>query len=196
MPPAARLKELEDARWNVTKEAALRGTEIHDLGEKLSHGEEVKVPDAHRGPVEAYARFLDFWDIEVIATEAPCANTSLGYAGTLDSIVRIGKLGLTCSQMDLKTGKGVYESAALQVVAYDECDIWQPNGPESEEPMPETDGLFIAHIKADHVDLLPIEKDPQLFLQFRYLQQTTRWLAEAKELPPIGAPLTEQDFAA
>jgi hypothetical protein len=194
LPPAARLKELNDARWNVTKEAALRGTEIHDLGDKLSRGEKVDVPAAPRRPVEAYARFLDKWDITMLATEAPCANTVLGYAGTLDAHASIGKLGIGRCMLDLKTGRGVYESTALQLVAYDECDIWQPDGPESEQPMPDTEALFVAHILPDDVRLLPIEKDPGLLLQFRYLQQTTKWLAEAKDMPPIGAPLTEGDF--
>lgn len=194
LPPAQRLKEMKDARWNVNKAATKRGTEIHDLGEKVAHGHEVNVPDEHRGPVEAYARFLDKWDITMIATEAPCANTHLGYAGTLDSIGIIGKLGGMRAQIDLKTGKGVYDSTALQLTAYDECDLWQPDGPESECKPPETEGLFVAHILPDDVRLLPIEKDPGLLLQFRYLMQTTKWLADTKEQPLIGAALTEEDY--
>lgn len=191
MPPAKRLKELTDARWNVTKEAALRGNEIHDLGEKVSHGEDVEVPDAHRGPVEAYARFLDKWDVEIIATEAPCASTSMMFAGTLDSVARIGKLGDAVVMLDLKTGRGVYESAALQLEAYARCDLWQPNGPDSEEPMPEITGLYIAHILPDDVHLLPVESDREgLWAQFQYLLATSDWLAESKDIPPIGAPMT------
>lgn len=198
LPPTQRLKELQDARWNVNREATGRGTEIHALGEKVAHGEAVDVPPEHVGPVEAYARFLDRWDVQMVATEAPCANTALGYAGTLDSVATIGNLPETDGapvMLDLKTGRGVYESTALQLAAYAECDIWQPDGPDSEAPMLEISGLYVAHILADDVHLLPVEWTPQLLLQFRYLMATTRWIADSKEAPPIGAPLVAGDTA-
>lgn len=190
LAPSQRIKELEDARFKVNKEATTRGTKIHDLGEKLSHGEEVEVPDALLGPVQAYARFLDRWDVTVIATEAPCGHTGAKYAGTLDAVATIGRLGDEPVMLDLKTGRGVYEATALQLAAYVECDLWQPDGPDSEQPMPELGNtMYVAHILADDVLLLPVENDPALFKQFRYLQMTARWLANAKEMSPIGAPL-------
>lgn len=201
MGPAERLRQLEDARWNVNREATARGTEIHALGDKIAHGEEVDAGD-HLGPAQAYARFLDEWDVEVIATEAPCASTQFKYAGTLDSIATIGGLAHVPEydhladvpvMLDLKTGRGVYESTALQLAAYAACDIWQPDGKDSEEPMPKVHGLFVAHILADDVTLLPVLGDfDALLREFRYLLQTTRWLADAKESSPIGAPLQRE----
>ncbi|WP_293784169.1 hypothetical protein [uncultured Aeromicrobium sp.] len=197
LPPSQRLKELKDARYNVVKAASLRGTKIHDLGEKLAHGKDVEVDDEHRGPVEAYARFLDKWQIEVIATEAPCGNTRLMYAGTLDSIARIGRLGDAAVMLDLKTGKGIYDDAGLQLEAYARCDIWQPDGPESEQPMPEIEALYIAHILPDDVRLVPVIEDRErLFLQFRYLQQTKQFLDDVKEQPVLGAALQLDDYEA
>lgn len=203
--PAQRLKKLTDARWNVTKEAALRGTEIHTMGDRLANGEEVD-PGPHRGEVEAYARFLDRWDVEVIGTEAPCCSTVYKYAGTLDSIAIIHGLAQVPEfahladlpvMLDLKTGRGVYESTALQLAAYAACDLWQPDGKDSEAPMPEVHGLFVAHILPDDVALLPIAGDlSALLTQFRYLMQTHRWLAEAKEATPIGAPLHPEGIPA
>jgi hypothetical protein len=190
LTPTQRLKELEGARWAVNKEATSRGTHIHDLGEKLSHGEPVNVPDALIGPVQAYARFLDRWDVEMVATEAPCANTILKYAGTLDGVAIIPQLSDQPVMLDLKSGKGVYDSAALQLIAYGASDIWQPDGPDSETTMPALAGYFIAHILPDDVRLLPVVEDPErLMLQFRYLMATARWLATAKDDPPIGAAL-------
>lgn len=198
LSPSKRLKELTDARWNITKEAALRGTEIHSLGERIAQDAAVD-PGDHRGPVEAYARFLDRWDVEILATEAPCASTRYRYAGTLDSVAIIHGLANVPEfahladvpvMLDLKTGRGVYEDASLQQAAYAGCDIWQPNGPDSEEPMPQVHGLFIAHILPDDVALLPIHGDMgALLTQFRYLMQTYHWLEAAKEASPIGAPL-------
>lgn len=205
LAPTQRLKELVDARWNVTKEASLRGTEIHALGERIANGEAVD-PGEHRGPVEAYARFLDRWDVEIIGTEAPCAHTKFKYAGTLDSIAYIRGLARVPEfahladkpvMLDLKTGRGVYESTALQLAAYACCDIWQPNGPESEESMPIVHGLFVAHILADDVALLPVHgKTVDLLTEFRYLMQTARWIEACKEASPIGAPLTLEGIPA
>lgn len=205
LAPSKRLKELTDARWNITKEAALRGTEIHALGDRVAQDAEVD-PGDHRGPVEAYARFLDRWDVEILATEAPCGSTRYKYAGTLDSIAIIHGLREVAEfahladspvMLDLKTGRGVYESTALQLAGYAGCDIWQPNGKDSEEPMPAVAGLFVAHIHADDVSLLPIHGDiEQLLTQFRYVQQTARWLENAKDASPVGAPLTLEGIPA
>lgn len=195
MPPSQRLKELTDARWNVTQEAALRGTEIHDLGERVSKGEAVDAGE-HQGAVEGYARFLDEWGVDVLGTEAPCGSTQFMYAGTLDSIAVIEKISPDPVMLDIKTGKGVYESAALQLEAYARCDVWQPDGPDSEEPMPEVHGLYIAHIGADATRLVPvIENRDALFAQFRYLHQTALWLAAAKDQPPLGAALNVEEYA-
>jgi hypothetical protein len=56
--------------------------------------------------------------------------------------------------------------------------------------MPQLAGYFIAHILPDDVRLLPVVEDPErLLLEFRYLLATARWLAAAKDDPPIGAAL-------
>jgi hypothetical protein len=194
MPLSKRLRELEQARWNAVKTAGLRGTTIHALADRLAHGLPVDVPDEHVGPVEAYARFLDKWDIHMIATEAPCANTELNYGGTLDAVGTIGRLGTGPVMIDLKTG-GVYDEAALQVAAYAGCDLWQPDGPESEQAMPELEGLYIARILTDDVLLLPVVDEPdRLLLQFRYVMATHRWLARVKDDPAIGAALDPAEF--
>lgn len=197
MPPSQRLKELKDARWNVNRAATERGTKIHDLGEKVSHGKPVEVPDELRGPVEAYARFLDRWEVEVLATEAPCANTEYLYAGTLDSIARIGRLGDATVMLDLKTGRGVYDDTSLQLEGYARCDIWQPDGKDSEESMPEIEALYIAHILPDDVRLVPVVDDRDvLWRQFLYLQQTQAWMKEKEDTPALGAALSVDDVEA
>jgi hypothetical protein len=189
MPPSRRLATLKEAHWNVVKAAQLRGTEIHNLGDRLAHGLPVDVPPEHVGPVEAYARFLDHWDIQMLGTEAPCCNTELSYAGTLDGIGTIGRLGTGPVMIDLKTGF-VGDEAALQVAAYCGCDLWQPNGPDSEQPMPQLEGMYIAKILPDDVLLLPIVDDPaRLLLRFRWVMAIHRWLAEVKDQPALGAPL-------
>jgi hypothetical protein len=186
-PPSARLNTLTRARYRATSSAALRGTQIHTLGERVSKGEHVDAGE-HVAEVEAYARFLDSWAVEVIATETPLAHTTYRYAGTADAWVTMGRGPFAGARvlLDIKTGRGVYDSTALQLTAYRHADLWHPAGPESEEPLPPVDAVAVAHILPDAVELLPVEADDKQFRQFRYLLETTRWLDEG---PYIGAAL-------
>lgn len=189
--PAQRLNILKRARWDVTKAAALRGTQIHDLGEKVARGEQVDA-GPHVGEVEAYARFLDWWDISVVATETPVAHTRHRYAGTADVWCQIGRLGNPRALVDVKTGRGVYDETAMQLAAYRYADLWQPRGQGSEEPLPPVDAVYVAHVLPDRVDLLPVEADEATFLKFRYALELVRWREGG---PWIGAALDERASA-
>lgn len=178
-PIARRLDKIRYAYKDVVGAAALRGTQIHTLGEKVVHGESVEVPDEHRGPVEAYARFLDRWQIEPVAVETPVGSDMYGgYGGTADLWATIGVRDGARALIDLKTGKGVYESVALQLAAYRYAQVWQPNGPESEQRLPSdyVDLVYVAHIGSDDVRMLPVQAGPLEFKQFCYVQQTAKWL--------------------
>ncbi|MET9313805.1 hypothetical protein ABZX12_18490 [Kribbella sp. NPDC003505] len=194
LPVAQRLTKLKDARWNTVKEAAVRGTRIHDLGEKVSHGVEVEVPDELRGPVEAYARFLDEWQIEMVATETPVCNTQYKYAGTADGWAHIGRTGQDVL-MDIKTGKGVYSEAALQLAAYRYADLWQPDGPDSETERGPVEAVYVAHILPDTVRLLPVVAGPDEWRTFLYALALHRHQELTKEDPLIGEAVFPEAFA-
>jgi hypothetical protein len=194
LPPATRLDRIGRARWNTVKEAAVRGTRIHDLGEKVSHGIAVEVPDELRGPVEAYARFLDEWEVEIEATETPCCNTHHRYAGTADAWGRIGRTGEKVL-LDIKTGKGVYSEAALQLAAYRYCDLWQPDGPASEATVAPVDAVYVAHILPDTVRLLPVVAGPDEWRTFLYALQLSRHNEITKEDPLIGEAIHPEEYA-
>ncbi len=194
LPPATRLDRIGRARWDTVKEAAVRGTRIHDLGEKVSHGVEVEVPDELRGPVDAYARFLDDWDIEMVATETPCCNTNHRYAGTADGWAKIGRTGENVL-LDIKTGKGVYSEHALQLAAYRYCDLWQPDGPASEADRGPVDAVYIAHVLPDTVRLLPVAAGPDEFRTFLYALQLHRHNEATKEDPLIGEAIFPEAYA-
>lgn len=128
---------LEFIKWGPRDKvtaAALRGTEIHDLGEKVAHGQEVDVPAEHRGPVEAYARFLDKWDVTMTATETPLCHTEHGYGGTADGWATIGALGDMPVLLDVKTGRGIYDEVGLQLAAYRYSNLCQIDGVEVVTP--------------------------------------------------------------
>lgn len=184
LPATRRLDRIRYAHKNAVSEAALRGTQIHKYGEQIVAGETVEIPDEYRGPVQAYARFLDAWEIEPLAIEAPIANATHGYAGTGDLWGTIGVRDNARAYIDIKTGKNVYESVVLQSAAYDGAELWQPDGPRSEQPYPgPVDLVYVAHVLPDDVRMIPVRgvggaERPGVpeFRQFLYTLQTHRWL--------------------
>lgn len=191
MPVAERLAYIQYGPRDRVQAAALRGTEIHDLGHKLAEGEEVDVPVEHRGPVEAYARFLDRWDVEPIAAETPLAHTQHRYGGTADLWATVGKLGGMPVLMDVKTGSGVYNEVGLQLAAYRYSDLIQIEG--AERSTPEVEGVFVAHVLPDDVRMVPVIADEQVFRQFLYVLHIHRAKAGWDDWPLVGAAIQSED---
>ncbi len=180
MRSAERIALIEKARWNTNRKAITKGNRIHALGERLAKGETVEVPLEIRSQVEAYARFLDEWELEVLATETPVANTEARYAGTLDLVTRSPRLGVSLA--DIKTGKGVYDETALQLNAYAACDLrlvgGELVGPRggvktvwAEAPMIETETSFVAHVRDDRVEMRPVRRSQELVDVFLWLTE-------------------------
>jgi hypothetical protein len=189
-------QRLERIRWGArdkTQAAALRGTQIHDLGEKVAHGAEVDVPDEHVGPVEAYARWLDEWQVETFATETPLASTVHKYGGTADLWGKVGRLDGALYLLDIKTGKGVYDEAAWQLAAYRYADLMLLDGAEVQ--VPEVAGVYVAHVLPDDVRMLPVEANPETFRSFLYILQAYREVERAREWPLIGSAVRLEDLA-
>lgn len=185
MPVSERLDYIKWGPRDKVRAAALRGTQIHTLGEKLARGEEVDVPDEHVGPVEAYARFLDRWQIEPVAIETPVVSTEHQYAGTADLWCTIGVRDGARALVDIKTGKGVYSEVGLQLAAYRYTNLFQPEKGR-EEPTPEVDQVYVAHVFPDDVRMLPIEAGPNVFRAFLYVKAVYQARAQWEEWPLVG----------
>lgn len=187
LKPAARLKQLEGARWVEKDKAAKRGTEIHRYAELLVMGETVEVPDELVGYVESYARFLDAFKVEPVHVEFGCASYRHGYAGTGDLIAdlvipRVGKKRLL---IDLKSTKsGIFGDAALQLAAYRYADVLLDGG-DGEAEMPEVDDCAGVHIRGDAADLVPVTTSPDVHRAFLYVQQVARFVDVSRDL--VGA---------
>lgn len=201
MPMLERLDAIRYAYKNTVRKASVRGTRIHALGEKIAHGEDVQVPDEYLGPVTAYARFLDRWQIETLYTETPVCHTGHRYGGTLDAIVSTPLLADGAPIMlDVKTGKSVYNETALQLAAYRFCDLalvdppeGTPNAPRKRTPdpvavaMPATDETaYVAHVLEDDVELVPADAGEGTWKQFLYALQLWRWKSASADDPPVG----------
>lgn len=190
---SARLRELEGAAWKRRDAKALRGTRIHELGVDLAAGLPVIVPDELRQPVEAYARWLDEWRCVPTVTERPVVNPEHGWAGTID--LRATLLGDQDWLLDLKTGKGVYESHALQLAAYAHAAWWLR---EDGELIPWELPAFVGvvHITPDGCELIPTDFSERSYRTFRHAAAVASWAREASQAwkdrrPwPVGLPLT------
>jgi hypothetical protein len=176
---AERLRILERARWNTTKEAAVRGTDVHALAHRLAAGEEVDVPEPLVGHVDAYLRFTEEWQPQELLVEAIVGNRRWRYMGTLDLVAQLrdGQVWL----LDWKTGgKGIFRESALQLAAYRHAEfILQPDG--TELPMPKVDAVGCVWLRADGYDLIPVDAGDDTFRLFLYAQQIARFTTAPSE---------------
>lgn len=186
--PAARLKRLQGARYEVKDAAARRGTEVHAAAEQLIAGKSVKVPEEIAGHVEQYARFLDEFQVEAIHVEFSCVSYRWGYAGTADLCARLvlPDKGPKTLLMDLKTTRsGIFGDVALQLAAYRYPDVWIVDGEEI-DPV-EVDYCAGIHVRGDGYDLIPVEAGEQEHKDFLYAMRVGQFSGRSRDL--VGAPI-------
>ena len=132
---------LKEVPWEQRDAAALRGTEVHDLAERVIHGEAVDAGE-HVGLVQGYVDWLDEHDVEPVLVERSCANRTNWYAGRFDLIAKVD--GETW-MLDVKTSKGVYGEYALQLAAYAHAEFYTDDE-NNEHPMPKIDRYGALHV--------------------------------------------------
>ncbi len=131
-------------------EAAALGTAVHGYADDHINGRPIPedLPAVQRDYVTVYE---DWWKAAgwtVRTSEAYLVHTAHGYGGTLDLLCR-DRDGRTVLA-DIKTGKGVYSEAVLQLAAYGNAELIQtPAGDLF--PMPAVDRYAILHVTKDGV---------------------------------------------
>jgi hypothetical protein len=131
-------------------EAAALGTAVHGYADDHINGRPIPddLPTVQRDYVTVYE---DWWKAAgwtVRTSEAYLVHTAHGYGGTLDLLCR-DRDGRTVLA-DIKTGKGVYSEAVLQLAAYGNAELIQtPAGDLF--PMPAVDRYAILHVTKDGV---------------------------------------------
>jgi hypothetical protein len=190
LQPSARLKALQGARYAVTDKAKRKGTIVHGYAERLVKGEQVSgIEDELRGHVEAYARFLDRFEVDPILVEAPVVNYRYDYAGTLDLIVE-----LTDSDgqrrrklLDAKTNeKGIFGETPLQLAAYRFAEFYL-DGDGKEQPMIEVDDCGAVLISSESAQLIPCIAGPEQFKSFRIAAAMREIVNNGRDL--VGSPV-------
>lgn len=164
---------LKEVPWTKREQAAVRGTEVHSLAERLVHGGEVDVPEHLAGHVESYVKFLDEWKPEPVLVETVVASRKWLYAGTLDLVCRLpdGRTAL----MDIKTAaSGIWPETAYQLSAYRFAEVYV-DADGNEQPMPTVDAGYAIWVRADGYDVYPVECGERVFKDFCHIA----WVARA-----------------
>lgn len=175
----------------VRNSAAVRGTAVHGLAERVMHGDAVEVPAELEGYVASYIAYCDEWQPVPVVSEVTVASRTHGYAGTLDSIQDVPSLGRVL--VDYKTSRGIYGETALQVAAYRYADVYLDDEGD-ERPMIPVQDTAVLHIRPDGYDLLPLVADEFAFNAFLGVLSTYRTLIRKQQSQTgldrlIGAPL-------
>lgn len=189
LSPSKRLDVLKKARFEQRDEAARRGTEVHELAEKLIHGEEVDVPEPIAGHVVSAVKFLDDFKVQPILTEASVGSRAGNYAGTLDMVFRSPLFPGKTFIADWKTNRtGIYGETALQLAAYRYADVYMDG--DEEKPMSGlgiTDAMAV-WIRADGYDAYEMDAGPETFTAFKWVAMSAR---ASKTLPDLkGSTIT------
>lgn len=191
-PMVAALKETP---WQQRDAAGGRGTEVHSLGERLIHGDEVEVPESLAGHVDSYVRFLDEWSPVPVLTERSCAHRDHWYAGRFDLIADMrGERWM----LDLKTTRsGIYSETALQLAAYRNAQFYvEPDDIDTEIPMPEVDRCAAVWVRADGYDVVEVDASPTTYGLFRHAAFVARTWGDKKAREAlVGMPLTAEEYA-
>ena len=152
--------------------AAILGSSIHGIIEKIAKNEPHKEPTEEEAPfVEAFMKFLKKHKPTVIEAEATVFSHEYGYAGTMDAMMEING---DVYVVDTKTGKGVWPEAALQLAAYRHADFFgRPDG--TEDPIPPCSGGLVLHLRPTGYKVIPVDTGPEVFDTFLSALDVFRW---------------------
>lgn len=194
MGRAAVVDNLKGQHWQQRDTAAATGTEVHALAADLVAGAGVDVPPHLVRRVQGYAKWLDEWQVDPIASEYTVASRKVGYAGTADLAARVeaGPWKGRNVGLDVKTGRGVYGETALQLAAYVSAEVLM--GPDGDELDPYAiDCTAVVHVTDDGVAVYPLAADPatiaRQFEVFRHVAWLHRQLKYVDGLIDRDRPL-------
>lgn len=171
---AAAIDLMKGSPWRQREKAADLGSLVHLTIEHLVTGEDVagiEVDETVIPYLESFVSWVDHFKPEFLISEGTIFNREYNYAGTLDIIAKID--GLTWL-IDVKSGKGVYPEAAMQVAAYSRGEfIGHHDG--TEEMLPVIDKGAVLHVQKDRCHFLPVSIGKEVFDSFLYARELFRW---------------------
>jgi len=180
-----RAKTIANARYETTKQAAARGTKVHEYAHQLMVGETIDVDEDVRALVDQCLAWLSDYDVVELRAEGTVINRRYGYMGSFDLLCGIGS---EYWLIDYKTG-GVYSEAALQLVAYARAEaVVDADG--SEHVMPEVDRAGVLYLAADHYEFSEARIDDATFATFLVAKHMAEHANRDRDayLRPMPAP--------
>ena len=171
---------LKRAPMRDTGKAAQRGTEAHDIFEKLSLGEPLgRIAPDMAWAVQHYEEFLRTFEPEFLYLEGTVWNDTPPYAGSFDWIARIGDEVIIGDNKT--TRSGVHAEVALQLNAYASAEfLMTPDGERA--AMPEIDGAAVLHVVPEGWKLVPVAYEPELLMPiFNGLLRVFEWERDLKK---------------
>jgi len=180
---SARLRELTGAPWADRDRAAVRGTNVHTLAEKVMRGEQVTVPADVAGYVTSCQKFLSDWDVKPVHIELPVFSRKHSYGGTADLIAKLtdGQTWL----LDWKTNRsGPFGDVAFQLSAYRYADFYIGNSdgeqPVNELSIPDVDACGVVWLQEDGYQFYPYTSDRSVFKQFLSIMDVARSVEDTR----------------
>lgn len=174
--------------------AAVRGTEVHEIVYHLAKGEPVDVPAAVEPYVRGALMYFDEWQPTTVLSETVVASYAHGYCGTFDSIDDIPRLGRV--GVDWKTGNGIYGNHVLQLAAYRYAEVYLDEA-GVERPMIPVEDTYILHIRPDDYELIPVVAGPAQHELFVRVLNMYRDAVQSNRLSKlIGQPLARPQAVA
>lgn len=186
MDPTQAIELVKASRYATSKEAADIGTAAHDIIENLAVGNSVIVPPEGAYVSKMWTELNEEFEIQTLYAEATLINRTVGYAGSADLMVLIRRRGVDPRTgqeypwkraiVDAKSGKSIYDSVALQLVAYAKSEqILLPSGEEiSMPPIQET---YALHVRPRSWALIPMRYDRQTWEAFQGHVVVDRWIS-------------------
>lgn len=184
---------LRKVPWSERDKAAVRGTDVHHLAEKLLHDEEVEVPPDLAGYVAACVQFLDDWQVRPVLSETTVASRAHNYCGTLDLVGDLpdGRRAV----IDWKTGaSGIWPDVALQLAAYRRAEVYLKD--DTERPLADLnigDKGFAVWLRPDGYSVYSMDIGAEAFSTFLNVAAVARWAKASKGL--VGDPLALPEWA-
>lgn len=192
------VQALKETPWQKRDTAAVRGTEVHALAERLVAGEEVPIPPHLDGYVQSCVAFLDEWEPKTLLAERPVGHRAHWWAGKFDYLGQIpdGRVPM----IDWKTtASGIWPETAFQLSAYSHAEFYVDEGGH-EHPLPEITDTWAVHLRTDGYDVIPVKGDDETYKEFRHIAFVAQAAKRAKgdKYTPgyVGQPLDPPGAAA
>jgi len=186
LPTRQAVAEVKQAPWAQRDTAAGLGDLVHAAVQAHATGQpRPDLPDAAQPFLAVFDQFTADHQPAFLASEQTVFSRRYGYAGTLDAIVGLAtRPGLVL--LDVKTGRGVYPEAALQLAAYAHADFaGHPDGTET--TLPAIAAGAVLHLRPGGYQLVPVPLGQAVLEAFLAALAVFRW---ATDLAPNVLPAT------